>query len=84
MIPDCPEFNVNRYFCDDCNEEYHNHRPTRISDEVESRVKQWYEFNDEVVATLDSANIRYEDVKYLVKFLDNIGQTVDGCRALVT
>jgi len=86
MDEDCEEFNVNRYFCDDCNsEECHDHQPQRVFDEVQERMKAWYEFNDLTILTLEQVEENFSEVKPLLHYLDNIAQKTGGeCECLAS
>ena len=49
----CKQFKENRYFCEDCNDDdFHNHMPILVVDQVTYRMKKWYGFLDELNYTL--------------------------------
>jgi hypothetical protein len=45
---ECKDY-LNRYFCDECNDEdIHDHRPSRITDVIKLNLKDWIDFLIEV------------------------------------
>jgi hypothetical protein len=53
MEEECKQFEENRYFCQDCNDDNcHNHMPITVVDQVTYRMKKWYNFLDDLNATL--------------------------------
>ena len=54
----CKSYSKHRYFCDDCNAEYHDHEPVDIDKEIQSRIDKWYQLHK----ALHDSNLKVAEI----------------------